>query len=91
MQRKWQRSLSLVEGDRAANEAALPYAGCSRDPFRGKVYQITGEAYARVAGSNLEADGSFAYFTCTRSKFGTRATMARVARMQATPPLITEI
>jgi tetratricopeptide (TPR) repeat protein len=33
-------------------EAALPYANRSRDPLRGKVYQITGEAYARVAGSN---------------------------------------
>src|SRR5258706_14785676 len=29
-------------------EAALPYADRSRDPLRGKVYQITGEAYARV-------------------------------------------
>ena len=35
-------------------EAAHPYADRSRDPLRGKVYQITGEAYARVAGSNQE-------------------------------------
>ncbi len=33
-------------------EAALPYADHSRDPLKGKVYQILGESYARVAGSD---------------------------------------
>ena len=33
-------------------EAAIPYADRSRDPLKGKVYQITGEAYGRVAGSS---------------------------------------
>src|SRR5713226_1587137 len=34
--------------------------------------------------------GQNAYFTRTRSKLGTNATMASVARIQATPPLTTE-
>lgn len=33
-------------------EAALPYADHSRDPLKGKVYQILGESYARVAGGD---------------------------------------
>lgn len=33
-------------------EAAIPYADRSRAPLKGKVYQITGEAYGRIAGKN---------------------------------------
>ncbi len=33
-------------------QKALPYADLSRDPLRGKVYQIAGEALGRVAGNN---------------------------------------
>ena len=33
-------------------EAALPYADRSRDPLKGKVYQIIGETSARIAGSD---------------------------------------
>jgi transcriptional regulator with XRE-family HTH domain len=35
-------------------EAAIPYADRSRAPLKGKVYQIAGEAYGRVAGSSQE-------------------------------------
>jgi tetratricopeptide (TPR) repeat protein/DNA-binding XRE family transcriptional regulator len=35
-------------------EAALPYANHSRDPLKGKVYQIAAETYGRIAGSNQE-------------------------------------
>jgi hypothetical protein len=35
-------------------EAAIPYADRSRDPLKGKVYQITGETYARIAGNSQE-------------------------------------
>jgi hypothetical protein len=44
-------------------EAALPYANRSRDPLKGKVYQITGEAYGRIAGSSQELQKkSLGYF-----------------------------
>lgn len=44
-------------------EAAIPYADRSRDPLKGKVYQITGEAYGRVAGSSQELQKkSLSYF-----------------------------
>ncbi|SRR6266699_3160519 len=35
-------------------EAALPFADHSRDPLKGKVYQILGETYGRVANSSQE-------------------------------------
>ncbi len=44
-------------------EAALPYANRSRDPLKGKVYQITGEAYGRIAESSQELQKkSLGYF-----------------------------
>jgi hypothetical protein len=35
-------------------EAAIPYADRSRDPLKGKVYQILGETYGRIARSSQE-------------------------------------
>ncbi|MGH2496767.1 MAG: hypothetical protein ACRDIV_18855 [Ktedonobacteraceae bacterium] len=44
-------------------EAAIPYANRSRDPLKGKVHQITGEVYGRIAGSSQELQKkSLGYF-----------------------------
>jgi hypothetical protein len=57
--------LGRLEYDLAYQDAqnALPYADLSRDPLKGKVYQIAGESQAYVAGDNLALqEKSLAYF-----------------------------
>lgn len=59
------RAYHDIDHNLAYNDAieALPYADLSRDPLKGKVYQMAGESTAYIANDNREVqETSLAYF-----------------------------